>query len=174
MNKNRTANAISEVGGAIMLTVLFALILGSILGLALFQNIDSTGTVTNATGGYINETGYTLSFASETDIAYTNLVILNATDNSTILAGNYTLSAGGILTNATATEYPSILITYDYSYETSATLSGVNINALSATFSAFVVAIFAFVVIGGTLIGILWILPYIKPLFRKEALGMSS
>lgn len=55
-----------------------------------------------------------------------------------------------------------------------ASITIVNITALSAVFSAFVVAATAFITIGGTLLGILWILPYIKPLFKKDALGMSA
>lgn len=54
------------------------------------------------------------------------------------------------------------------------TITIVNVTALESTFAAFVVAVTAFIVIGGTLLGILWILPYIKPLFKKDALGMSA
>ena len=50
----------------------------------------------------------------------------------------------------------------------------INVTALQAIFAAFVVAVTAFVVIGGTLLGILWILPYIKPLFKKDAMGMAA
>jgi hypothetical protein len=50
----------------------------------------------------------------------------------------------------------------------------INVSALEAIFASFVVAVTAFVVIGGTLLGILWILPYIKPLFKKDAMGMSA
>jgi len=50
----------------------------------------------------------------------------------------------------------------------------INVTALEGIFAAFVVAVTAFVVIGGTLLGILWILPYIKPLFKKDAMGMSA
>ena len=50
----------------------------------------------------------------------------------------------------------------------------INVSALQAIFAAFVVAVTAFVVIGGTLLGILWILPYIKPLFKKDAMGMAA
>ena len=174
MVESKISKGVSEVGQAIMVIVFFALILGSILSISIFTNIDTSGTEINETGGYINTTGYTLLFSDETDIAYTGVVILNASDNVTILSGNYTLSAVGVLTNATATNYDSVLITYNYSYETSSTLAGIDVNALSAIFAAFVVAVTAFVVIGGTLLGILWILPFIKPLFKKNALGMSD
>jgi len=164
---------ITEIGQAIMITMFTALILGSILGISLFANIEGSGSVVNQTDAWINETGWTLDYSTLTDFAYTNLVILNSTDNSTIGSGNYTVT-DNVLYNATAQNYDLIRVSYDYTYETSDTLSGVNINALSAIFAAFVVAVFAFVVIGGTLMGILWILPYIKPLFKKNALGMSA
>ncbi len=54
------------------------------------------------------------------------------------------------------------------------TITIVNVTLLSEVFSAFVVAVTGFIVVGGTLLGILWILPYIKPLFKKDALGMSA
>lgn len=174
MGESKISKGVGEVGQSIMVIVLFALVIGSILSISLFQNIDASGTVTNETGGYINTTGYTLLYSTETDIAYTNVAIINVSDNVTILAGNYTVSAAGVVTNATAATYDDVLITYDYAYESTATLAGINVNALSAIFAAFVVAITAFIVIGGTLLGILWILPFIKPLFRKDALGMAS
>ena len=173
MKENQISKGVGEVGSIIMITVFFALVLGSILSIDIFTNIDVSDSVANDSAGYINATGYTFVFPTETDIAYTNVVILNATDNSTLLAGNYTVSAAGVLTNATAVTIDDVLISYDYAYESSSTLAGIDVNALSAIFAAFVVAVTAFIVIGGTLLGILWILPFIKPLFKRDALGMS-
>lgn len=51
-------------------------------------------------------------------------------------------------------------------------LTIVNATALSATFAAFVVAITALITVGGTIIGVLWLLPYIKPLLAKKG-GMD-
>ena len=54
-------------------------------------------------------------------------------------------------------------------------LTIVNTTALQATFAAFVVALTALITVGGTILGIVWLLPYIKPLFeKKSALGMSA
>jgi len=54
-------------------------------------------------------------------------------------------------------------------------LTIVNATALSATFAAFVVGVTAMITIGGTIIGILWLLPYIKPLFSKNSgLNMAA
>ena len=47
-------------------------------------------------------------------------------------------------------------------------LTIVNATALSATFAAFVVAVTALITVGGTIIGVLWLLPYIKPLLSKN------
>ena len=174
MGESKISKGVGEVGHVIMVIVFFALVLGSILAVDIFSNIDVDSSVVNDSAGYINETGYTFVFSDQTDIAYTNVAIINNSDNVTILAGNYTVSAVGVLTNATEQDYTDILISYDYAYESSSTLAGIDVNALSAIFAAFVVAITAFVVIGGTLLGILWILPFIKPLFKKDALGMSD
>lgn len=54
-------------------------------------------------------------------------------------------------------------------------LTIVNATALQATFAAFVVAATALITVGGTILGVLWILPYIKPLFdKKGGLGGMS
>lgn len=54
-------------------------------------------------------------------------------------------------------------------------LTIVNATALSATFAAFVVAITALITVGGTILGVLWLLPYIKPLISKKGgLSMSA
>ena len=53
-------------------------------------------------------------------------------------------------------------------------LTIVNATALSATFAAFVVAVTALIVVGGTIIGVLWLLPYIKPLLAKKSGVMGA
>jgi len=54
-------------------------------------------------------------------------------------------------------------------------LTIVNATALSAIFAAFVVAITALIAVGGTILGVLWLLPYIKPLLAKNSgLNMSA
>lgn len=47
-------------------------------------------------------------------------------------------------------------------------LTIVNATALQAVFAAFVVALTALITVGGTIIGVLWLLPYIKPLMGKK------
>lgn len=56
-----------------------------------------------------------------------------------------------------------------------AALTIVNATALQATFAAFIVAVTALITVGGTILGVLWLLPYIKPLFEKNSgLNMAA
>ena len=160
-----------------MIIVFFSLILGSILSISIFSNIDASGTETNETLTALdNITNDTFSIVSTYPTAVCTLTsIVNATDATAITAGNYTnVNCKIILEDDSEYIGEDVNVTYTYTATTSSTLAGINVDALSAIFAAFVVAVTAFVVIGGTLLGILWILPYIKPLFKKDALGMSD
>jgi hypothetical protein len=85
---------------------------------------DVAGSVANETG-YLNQTGYTLAKSTAGLENYANPVIvsvLNATSNATIGAGNYTLT-NNVLRNATATNWPSVRVTYTYTYTESTAAS---------------------------------------------------
>ncbi len=47
-------------------------------------------------------------------------------------------------------------------------LTIINVTSLSATYGAFVTAIVAFFTIAGTIIGLVWLIKHIKPLFDKK------
>ena len=56
-----------------------------------------------------------------------------------------------------------------------ASLTIVNATLLQSTFAAFVVAITGLITVGGTILGVLWLLPYIKPLLAKKGgLNMAA
>jgi hypothetical protein len=77
---------------------------------------DVSATVTNETGAWLNTTTYTVDNSGVT--GFSNLVItsaINTTDNSSIGLGNFTVSGAGF-TNATATTWPSIWVSYTYNY----------------------------------------------------------
>ena len=71
-------------------------------------------SVTNETGGFLNLTGYTLDVVNSSNSAYTITSAFNATSDTIILAGNYTVSSAGVLTNATVTNYADVLVSYTY------------------------------------------------------------
>ena len=81
-----------------------------------------TGTVTNETGSWINETTYTVSGSGAN--GFRSLVITalyNATDDSVIGTGNVTVSGAGF-TNATVTNWADVLVSYTYVYDVSSGL----------------------------------------------------
>lgn len=49
----------------------------------------------------------------------------------------------------------------------------INVTALSATYGSAVVALTAFLVVGATIVGIVWFMKYVKSLFDKKT-GMQS
>jgi len=173
------SKGVEDVGQIILVTIMISLVLGSILGLTIFSNIDLTGTATNETSTNVtNITDSTFAIIS----TYSNAVcvlttIVNSTGGESVAAGNYTFTGDGctlILEDDSGYIGEDLNATYGWTSETTNTLAGINVSALSAIFAAFIVAVTAFITIGGTLLGILWILPYIRPLFRKDALGMSD
>ena len=126
-------NKKGQIGGLVPL-VTTLIIVGLLLGAGFmiiekFRDDDSLkdtlATVSNETGGYINETGYTLTGASAT--AFNSVVITvvyNDTSgdsgvggyNWTVPSGNYTVSSSGVVTNATTENYYNVTISYTYLY----------------------------------------------------------
>lgn len=79
--------------------------------------VDTTISATTATDNnvYINATGYTLAGASDLEATgYVITLVKNATDDVTILSGNYTVSSLGVLTNASVTNWADVNVTYSY------------------------------------------------------------
>lgn len=103
--------------------LLMAIIFGNLSGNTGIPN-DSVSVV-NESGGFINTTGYTLAGASDTGAAGFSITAAhNTTANvgTLIGAGNYTVSAAGVVTNASATAWPDVNFTYDYTRSSQATL----------------------------------------------------
>ena len=111
--------------GFILLGVLFGMTIMSFV----FGNLssvdyleDATQTVTNESGAWINETGYTVSEASKPDftggVAITS--IYNNTDGVIITSGNYTVTSLGVITNASTTNWFDVNVSYTSTYKTEA------------------------------------------------------
>ena len=102
------------VASVLMLLVLLIFVFNNVS-----TSLESTAvshTVTNESGGYINKTGYQLAdgiTGNPRTFAITHAY--NASSGEVILSGNYTLDATtGIVTNATATVWPTANFTYTY------------------------------------------------------------
>lgn len=104
--------------GIALLAYIIVVVMGVLGGTTILK--QSAYTQTNETGGFINQTGYTLS-RSTSESGYTSPTItqiVNNTDGSVINSGNWTIS-GSTLRNATEINYNTISISYTYTADSS-------------------------------------------------------
>jgi hypothetical protein len=99
-----------------------ALVIAVIISFVIVSVLDSgdlmaanrvTTTVTNE-AGHINLTTYSLAYVSDLNTNYQIVAIGNATSGQTITSGNYSLSTGGVLSNASTTVWDTVKINYTY------------------------------------------------------------
>ena len=119
-------------GGVVTSTVMgiAGLIIGVIIALVIIQTLDSadllgtadvvTITTINETGAWMNITGYTLAEVNGSTSGYVITAVWNETSEDIILAGNYTVGATGIFTNASASDFSTgnygVNISYTMTY----------------------------------------------------------
>lgn len=134
---NKKAQSLGGLYGGILviasigiLLALFMYIFAS-MGTTLKTN-DVAGSVINESG-YINTTGYTLVNSGLQDFLIGTVTAINATDNTSIGSGNWTIT-DGVITNATATVWDTAKITYTYTY----TADTASSNATSTMVDQFV------------------------------------
>ena len=112
--------------GFVLLAVLFGMqimtfVFGNLSSADILE--DVTQTATNESGAYINASGYTLTLASQSNFSGGAVITIvhNNTDALIIGSGNYTVnSATGIVTNATATTWVDVNISYTTQHKTEA------------------------------------------------------
>ena len=115
---------------------------------------SSSATVTNETGAWLNATTYTVDSSTATSFSGLSIVsAINTTDNSSIGIGNFTVSGTGF-TNATATTYASVWVTYAYTYNADSATSNASgdlvtsLSGGSAWITILIVIGFATIVLG--------------------------
>jgi len=174
MEQNNITKAVLAIGGIFLTIAIVSVVLEVILTNENFANIDVSATISNETlSSMDNVTNKTLSIISTYPLATCSLTDLyNSTDGTVILgSGNYTYYSSVckvILQDDSPFIGEDINATYDYTYESNSTLSGVNVTDLKTKFSLFITAVISLFAVGGTILGVLWLLPYIKPLFDKN------
>lgn len=116
-------NSKSQLGniqGIVISLIVIGLLLGAIFIIldSFIGNLDNTPvTVTNESGAYLNETGYTVDDSSVTGFnSFSITAGWNFTDNdgTIIPVANFTVSQNGIITNASEITYANINISYTY------------------------------------------------------------
>jgi hypothetical protein len=103
--------------GIALLAYVIVIIMGTLGGTTILPQLTYAGSVTNETGAYINTTGYTLTEASTSGFSSPVLTALyNATAGTAIGLGNATVSAAGVITNTTVTNWNNVSVSYTYNY----------------------------------------------------------
>jgi len=129
MSKSNTGDMISEYAtiAFTLLGILFGMMIMTfifgVLGPDTIPDGGITVTVINETGAWLNTTTYTVDNSAA--IGFTSLVIIsavNATDNSSIGVGNFSVSGAGF-TNATVLNWDSVKFSYTYIKDTDAKIA---------------------------------------------------
>jgi len=118
---------ISGTGGLILLTVIVLIIVSTLLATDLFStSATSFHAVINETdtdsGLFVNETGIALTRANASNSGYAITAVWNATDdgvgyfNLSIPTTNITVSATGVVTNATVFDWTNVSLSYTFTY----------------------------------------------------------
>ena len=168
--------AIGLVVGVVILIAISALIVGSILLSSVFTDTVTTGNGTNETLSAVDNVT-TSSFAIRS--TFPNAVcslsnVYNATGGGAIGAANYTQPETCQILAVDGSEFlgEDWNVTYTYT-NTQSNTAGLNVTLLTGGFSAFVLGIVTFLGIIGIIIGIVWLISYLRPLFSKDE-GIQS
>ena len=169
--------SISMVMSVIILAVISTLIVSSILSNPIFDNAAITGTNTNET--LINVTNITYSdfsiLLSHPSSTCTLSAVYNSTSGELLTAENYTYgSCSIILADTSAYIGTNLNVTYGYSYPSGLSSTGLNVTAVKEEFGLFITGIMGFLGILGVLIGIVWLISYIRKLFDNDGLQSLS
>ena len=140
---NKKGQAGLDFSKAFLLGLFALAVVGVMVIIVLTQLGNVTGTTTTIDGttnlvGYINETGFQLtpsSYLGYTITGAANQTIGNSLGNgTTILAGNYTVSATGLVTNATTTTWNNVTFNYTGTIRNNA---GNTVNNVSTAIPSF-------------------------------------
>lgn len=178
MKSKDIINGVVIAMAVVVIAVISSLIVSSILESSTFDGIDITGTITNESLGAVdNITNITLGIIS-TDSTATCTIgsVNNATSGGILTSGNYTFYGSDcklILVSASDYIGETLNATYDYAYDSNRTNSGVNVNNLKTQFGLFITGLLSFLAIIGTILGIVWLVFYVKALFDKKD-GLQS
>jgi len=155
----------------VIMIVIAALIVGTLTSNSVFDDIVATGSVADEYG-WLNGTNYTLANAGA--YGFSNPVIVEMWANETgeydisIPVENATLYDDGVIVTADADDYADVAISYTYSYNSGTSLAGFNASQATEAFGAFVTNLIAFLAVMGTILGVIWLVLYVRRLFDKK------
>ena len=164
--------AIVLVMAVVIISVVAALVVGTLLSETIFTNIEESGTISNETLSSVsNVTNSSFSILATSSSAVCGLTITtNATGGEIVNSDNYTFFTDCKLILFANSTYigEDINATYTFAYTSTRNPTGVNISQIQEQFGLFVTGLLAFLAIIGTIIGVVWLVFYVKQLFDKK------
>lgn len=124
MNTNKkggiTTSTVMGVGGLVIVSIVILVVISTINGANLLGATPTVTETVTSQNAWLNQTGFQLnSNSSLTTRTWTVTQIKNTTDDDgqVLLPANYSVSATGLLKNASLVTYPSINVTYTYTHD---------------------------------------------------------
>lgn len=164
----------------VIAVVLGALIIATVTSNSTFTDIPSAQSTTNETGAWLNETDYTLANAGVDGFASPVITAIWGAEggeyNVSIATANATVTSAGVVTNATVYTNDNVSISYTYTQASGTSLAGLNVTTVTNSFGTYVTNLIAFLAIMGTIIGVVWLVIYVRKLFDKKQglLGVTA
>ncbi len=157
----------------VLLIGIAALIVGSVLGSEAFGG--TSGIEENNLTSVDNVTAQNFDIVGSRPTAVCALVgAFNATGGETITSGNYTQPTTCSIIATDGSQYNGTDWTVDYTWTTPGSAGSViNLTELTVGFGGFMSGLITFLAVIGIIVGVLWLVLYIKPLFSKQD-GLQS
>ena len=179
MGGKKIIESIAIVIMVVIVSVIGGLIIGTILDSSTFDNIFISDSASNETILAVsNITFRTVANAGLDSFSMTLGIVTNATDGAIIDSGNYTstsngtiiATAGGAISTFNATNWN---VTYTYTYDSGINPTRLDVDNVSDQFGLFITGLLAFLAIIGTIVGVVWLVFYVKMLFNKKS-GLNT
>ena len=173
MDGKKLIQAIGVVMAVVILSVISALVVSSILGNSIFDTATASGTNINESLGLVNNiTNTTFAIKAAQPTATCTLTTLYNASGITILeSGNYTVYPSAcnlILSLGSPFLNESLNATYGFVYSTGLSSTGLNVTNIGIQFGLFITGLIAFLAIIGTIVGVVWLVFYVRSLFDKK------
>ena len=173
-NGQELLKAIGTAVAIVIISVIAALVIGSILDSSVFSVGDITGTNTNESLGVVtNITNVTMDILATQPSATCSLTTLyNSTGGEILTSGNYTFytNCNLILTDASAYNGTALNATYTFSYVGPGSTI-INVSDIKTLFGSFITGLLGFLGIIGIVLGVIWLILYVAKLFSKGGLN---
>ncbi len=159
--ENKKGIQLSQAFGAVLTLVLVAVlvIIAIVIFVQLATSFEGTSavTVTNESGAYLNQTGYTLdavgncSFASP---SITNVWNNSGSNNTILLTTDYDVTSAGVLRNATTQTWNDVNMTYTYTWGSEACTASENMTTEFDNYTS-LIGLVGTIIFLGLVIGVL-------------------